>query len=196
MLKEKLRGTNIILASGSPRRQQFLRDLDLDFEIRLREVDEVFPDYLQGVEITDFLAKLKADAFEGSLVSGDLLITSDTLVWHEGRALGKPTDKEDAIRILQSLSGNTHDVFTSVCFKTTESCQIINDRTRVTFAPLSPDAIQYYLERYKPYDKAGAYGIQDWIGYVAVTAIEGSYTNVMGLPVAKVFEFLNRFAQK
>lgn len=196
MLREKLKGTNIILASGSPRRQQFFRDLDLGFEIRLREVDEVFPEHLQGVEITDFLAKLKADAFEGSLKNGDLLITSDTLVWHDGRALGKPIDKEDAIRILQSLSGNTHDVFTSVCFKTTEKCEIINDRTRVTFAPLGNDAIEYYLERHKPYDKAGAYGIQDWIGYVAVTSIEGSYTNVMGLPVAKVFEFLNRFAKK
>ncbi|MBK0368983.1 Maf-like protein [Flavobacterium agrisoli] len=191
MLKEKLASYNLILASGSPRRQQFFKDLDLDFEIRVKEVDEIYPDNLKAEEITHFLAELKAAAFEGQLASNDILITSDTIVWHQNKALGKPKDKADAFTILKSLSNSTHQVITSVCFKTAQKSTLISDVTKVTFSELSDEAIAYYLEKYQPFDKAGSYGIQEWIGFVAVTKIEGSYTNVMGLPTAKVFDFLS-----
>ncbi len=190
MLKDKLGRYHIVLASGSPRRQQFFRDLGLDFEIRLREVDEVFPPHLKHTQITDYLAQLKANAFD-HLAPDELLITSDTLVWHRGQAVGKPKDAADAFDILKSLSGSTHEVVTSVCFRTNDRTDIINDTTKVTFKELPDEAIHYYIEAYQPFDKAGAYGVQEWIGYVAVSRIEGSYTNVMGLPMAKVFDYLN-----
>lgn len=180
----------IILASGSPRRQQFFKDLDLEFEIRIKEIDEVYPDHLQAEAITNYLAQLKAAAFEGSLAENELLITSDTLVWLNGKALGKPTDYNHAVAMLQELSGNTHEVITSVCFKTQNSEAIIFDKTKVTFAPLSLDAIHYYLDKHQPFDKAGSYGIQDWIGLTGISRIEGSYTNVVGLPTEKVYHYL------
>src|SRR5688572_30496841 len=133
MLKEKLKNHKIILASGSPRRQQFFRDLGLDFEIRLKEVEEVFPPNLKASEITDYLAKLKADAFDGELNENEILVTSDTIVWHDGKALGKPKDYADAVAILASLSGTTHEVFTSVCFKTRNKIDVVSDATKVTF---------------------------------------------------------------
>ncbi|MDN3673584.1 Maf-like protein [Flavobacterium branchiarum] len=191
MLKQKLEKYTLILASGSPRRQQFFKDLDLDFEIRLKDVEEIYPPELKGKEITDYLAVLKADAFDGDLKTNEILITSDTIVWHNDKALGKPKDEEDAFRILKSLSDTTHEVITSVCFKTNAKSVIINDTTKVTFTALSDEAILYYLKNYKPYDKAGAYGIQEWIGFIAVAKIEGSYTNVMGLPTHKVYEYLS-----
>lgn len=191
MLKQKLEKYTLILASGSPRRQQFFKDLDLDFEIRLKDVEEIYPSELKGQEITDYLAELKAAAFDGSLKPNEILITSDTIVWHNGMALGKPKDEEDAFKILKSLSNTTHDVITSVCFKTNEKSVVINETTKVTFNALSDEAILYYLKNYKPYDKAGAYGIQEWIGFVAVAKVEGSYTNVMGLPTHKVYEYLS-----
>lgn len=180
----------IILASGSPRRQQFFKDLDLDFEIRIKEIDEVYPDHLQAEAITNYLAQLKAAAFEGSLAENELLITSDTLVWLNGKALGKPTDYDHAVAMLQELSGNTHEVITSVCFKTQTKEDVIFDKTKVTFAPLSLDAIHYYLDKHQPFDKAGSYGIQDWIGLTGISRIEGSYTNVVGLPTEKVYHYL------
>lgn len=195
MLKEKLKNYKIILASGSPRRQQFLRDLDLDFEIRLKEIDEVYPPNLKEEDITDYLSVLKSDAFEGELQENEILITSDTIVWHEGKALGKPKNYEDAFLMLQSLSGKTHKVITSVCFKTPKQIEVINEMTKVTFHPLTDDEIKYYLDHYKPYDKAGSYGIQDWIGFVAVAKIEGSYPNVMGMPVDKVYQYLHNFGK-
>lgn len=191
MLKQKLEKYTLILASGSPRRQQFFKDLDLDFEIRLKDVEEIYPPELKGKEITDYLAVLKADAFDGDLKTNEILITSDTIVWHNDKAVGKPKDEEDAFRILKSLSDTTHEVITSVCFKTNAKSVIINDTTKVTFTTLSDEAILYYLKNYKPYDKAGAYGIQEWIGFVAVAKVEGSYTNVMGLPTHKVYEYLS-----
>lgn len=193
MLKPKFKGYNIILASGSPRRQQFFLDLDLDFEIRLKEVNEVYPTELQASEITDYLAVLKAGPFADELLPKDLLVTSDTIVWHNNVALGKPKDYDDAVRILKLLSAATHEVITSVCFTTTEQTTVINETTKVTFATLSDDAIHYYLEHYKPFDKAGAYGIQDWIGLTGISKIEGSYTNVVGLPTEKVYAFLSTF---
>lgn len=191
MLKEKLKKYKLILASGSPRRQQFFKDLDLDFEIRLKEIEEIFPPELKAEEITNYLAKLKADAFEGELNENDILITSDTIVWHKNCTLGKPKDHQDAFEILKSLSNSTHEVITSVCFKTNLTSNLIYETTKVTFDTLSDEAILYYLEKYKPYDKAGAYGIQEWIGFIGVSKIEGSYANVMGMPTDKVYNYLN-----
>jgi septum formation protein len=192
-LNKKLKDYNIILASGSPRRQQFFKDLDLAFEIRLKDIEEIYPNHLQGVEITNYLAKLKANAFDEEIIENDLLVTSDTIVWLNNKALGKPKDYDDAVQILKSLSNQTHEVITSVCFKTIHQTETIFDVTKVTFNELTDDAIQYYLDKYKPFDKAGAYGIQEWIGLVGITKIEGSYTNVVGLPTEKVYQYLNHF---
>ena len=192
MLKSKLSAYSIILASGSPRRQQFFKDLDLDFEIRLKEVEEIFPETLKAEEITNYLSILKANAFEDELQDNDLLITSDTIVWHKNCPLGKPKDAQEAFEILKSLSNNTHEVITSVCFKTKNKTEVISETTKVTFNALSDEAIQYYLYNYQPFDKAGAYGIQEWIGFIGVSKIEGSYTNVMGMPTDKVFDYLNK----
>jgi septum formation protein len=193
MLKSGLKKYKIILASGSPRRQQFFKDLDLDFEIRLKEVAEIYPPNLIEEDITDYLAVLKSDAFEDELLPNEILITSDTIVWHNGKALGKPKDYDDAFAILKSLSNETHEVITSVCFKTIKKTETIFDVTKVTFNQLSDEAIHYYLDNYKPFDKAGAYGIQEWIGLVGITKIDGSYTNVVGLPTEKVYHYLSHF---
>lgn len=182
----------LILASGSPRRQKFFKDLDLEFEVRLKEVEEIYPEHLQAEEITNYLAELKANAFEGDLAADELLVTSDTLVWHQGKALGKPKDAEDAFQILQSLSDATHEVITSVCFKTQTKIETIYEVSKVTFTHLSEEAIRYYITHYKPFDKAGAYGIQEWIGLIGISKIEGSYTNVVGLPTEKVYRYLSK----
>ncbi|WP_330441725.1 Maf-like protein [Flavobacterium sp. C4GT6] len=195
MLNDKLKHYNIILASGSPRRQKFLKELDIDFEIRLKDVEEIYAGHLKAEEITDFLAELKAAALTDTLSDNDILITSDTIVWHKGKALGKPTDKEDAFEMLKSLSGNTHDVITSVCIKNSLKSVTFNETTKVTFNTLTDEEINYYLENYRPYDKAGAYGIQEWIGLVAIAKIEGSYVNVVGLPVDKVYQHLVSFTK-
>ncbi|UFH34586.1 Maf-like protein [Flavobacterium acetivorans] len=194
MLKNKLKSYQLILASGSPRRQQFFKDLDLDFEIRLKEIEEIYPPELKGAEITNYLAELKANAFEGELKENEILITSDTIVWHNEEALGKPKDKQDAFEILKSLSNSTHDVITSVCFKTKSETTLLCETTKVTFNELSDDEILYYIDNYEPFDKAGAYGIQEWIGFIAVSKIEGSYANVMGMPVDKVYKYLSTLA--
>lgn len=193
MLKDKLKGYKIILASGSPRRQQFFKDMDLDFEIRLKDIEEIYPGHLQGIEITNFLAQLKASAFENEIAPSEILVTSDTIVWLGNKALGKPKDYDDAFAILKSLSATTHEVLTSVCFTTIDKTETINEVTKVTFAELSDDEIRYYLDNYKPFDKAGAYGIQEWIGLIAITNIEGSYTNVVGLPTEKVYQYLSNY---
>jgi septum formation protein len=190
MLKEKLKNHKLILASGSPRRQQFLKDLDLDFEIRVKEIEEVFPPELKAEEITNYLALLKANAFDGELQPNEILITSDTIVWHNNKALGKPKDQQEAFEILKSLSNTTHEVITSVCFKTKIATELLFETTKVTFSTLDDETILYYLEKFKPFDKAGSYGIQEWIGYIGVSKIEGSYTNVMGLPTNKVYDYL------
>ena len=195
MLKDKLKEFNIILASGSPRRQQFFRDLDLDFEIRLKEVEEVYSDDLKAEEITNYLAELKANAFLDELTDNDILVTSDTLVWHENKALGKPKDYQDAFQMLQSLSGKTQEVITSVCIRTNTKKDTFYELTRVTFNSLPDEAITYYLDNYKPFDKAGSYGIQEWIGLVAISRIDGSYANVVGLPVDKVYKHLLTFVE-
>ncbi|MEC5167345.1 septum formation protein [Flavobacterium sp. PL11] len=191
MLKNQLKKYHLILASGSPRRQQFFKDLDLDFEIRLKEIEEIYPLNLIGEQITTYLAQLKADAFKNDLQPNEILITSDTIVWHNHKALGKPKDEADAFTILKSLSNSTHEVITSVCFKTVEKSEMITEITKVTFNELSDADIMYYLENFNPYDKAGAYGIQDWIGLIGVSKIEGSYANVIGMPTDKVYHYLS-----
>ena len=191
MLATKLQKYKLILASGSPRRQQFFKDLELDFEIRLKEIEEVFPPELKAEEITNYLAELKASAFGGELLENEILITSDTIVWHNNKALGKPKDAQDAFEILKSLSNATHEVITSVCFKTNVDATVLYEVTKVTFNELSDEAIWYYIQNFKPFDKAGAYGIQEWIGFVGVSKIEGSYANVMGMPTDKVYDYLN-----
>ena len=190
MLNEKFKNHRIILASGSPRRQQFLKELDVDFEIQLKDIEEIYPEHLQAEEITNFLAKLKASAFALDLDDNDILITSDTIVWLNNKALGKPKDYDDAFEMLTEMSGTTHKVITSVCLKTIDKEVVFHDETLVTFAELSPEEIKYYLNNYKPFDKAGSYGIQEWIGLVAIEKIEGSYANVVGLPTHRLYEEL------
>ena len=194
MLNEKLKNFNIILASGSPRRQQFFKDLELDFEIRLKPVKEEYPPRLTHFEISNYLAQLKALPFKDELKQNDILITSDTIVWHNNEALGKPRNEDDAFNILKSLSNATHEVITSVCFTTINFKKTIHNITKVTFKNLSDDEILYYIKNYKPFDKAGAYGIQEWIGQIGVTKMEGSYFNVMGLPVHLVYKTLNEIS--
>ncbi len=184
---------NIILASGSPRRQQYFKDLGLKFSIQLKEVEEIYPEHLIHHQITDYLAILKANAFEGTLAENDILVTSDTLVWHENKALGKPKDEEDAFQMLQSLSGKTHEVITSVCFKTIDKIEVFHSVSKVTFNEFSTAEIQYYIQNYKPLDKAGAYGIQEWIGLIGIQKIEGSYSNIVGLPVDLVYQKLKNY---
>ncbi|WP_299890863.1 Maf-like protein [uncultured Lacinutrix sp.] len=195
MLNEKLKNFNIILASGSPRRQQFFKDLGLDFEIRLKEVKEEYPPALRHFEITDYLAQLKSMPFLNELTEKDILVTSDTIVWHEETCLGKPRDKQDAFNMIQSLSGKTHEVITSVCIRTKTYQKTVSAVTKVTFKDLNTDEIWYYINNYSPLDKAGAYGIQEWFGFIAVTKLEGSYFNVMGLPTHLVYETLNSIAE-
>ena len=190
MLKEKLKNHHVILASGSPRRQLFFKELGIDFEIRLKPVKEEFPLRLRHFEISDYLSQLKALPFKDELNNNDILITSDTIVWHKNQALGKPLNHEEAFQMLKSLSNTTHEVITSVCFTTKTTQKTINDTTKVTFKELSDDEINYYINTCKPFDKAGAYGIQEWIGQIGVTKIEGSYFNVMGLPVHLVYQTL------
>ncbi|MEZ4803474.1 MAG: Maf-like protein [Gelidibacter sp.] len=184
----------IILASGSPRRQQFFKDLGIEVEIRLKPVVEEFPKRLSHFEISDYLAQLKAIPYKDSLRENEILITSDTIVWHHNQALGKPKDAKDAFAMIKSLSNTTHEVITSVCFTKMDFEKTVNAVTKVTFKELSDDEIQYYIETYKPFDKAGAYGIQEWIGLIGVTKIEGSYFNVMGLPTHLVYKTLNAMA--
>lgn len=192
MLNKKLENYNVILASGSPRRQKFLQDLNVDFTIRLKEVDEVYPEHLSGSEITNYLAELKANAFKNDLNADDLLITADTIVLLNGEVLGKPKDTKDAIKMLNKLSGKSHQVASSISLTTISKQKTFSDLTTVHFKELLPEEITFYVENYQPYDKAGAYGIQEWLGFIAIDKLEGSYYNVMGFPVHKFYkEILN-----
>lgn len=191
MLKDTLKNYNLILASGSPRRQDFFKALGLDFEIRLKPIAEEYPIRLTHFEISDYLAQLKALPYKDELKPNDILITSDTIVWHNNLALGKPRNNLEAFQMLKSLSNATHEVITSVCFTTKTFEKTLNTITKVTFKNLSDAEINYYISNFKPFDKAGAYGIQEWIGLIGVTKIEGSYFNVMGLPVHMVYQILS-----
>ncbi len=189
MLQEKLSKYNIILASGSPRRQEFLKGLDIPFSIQLKEVEEKYPKYLKGAEITNFLANLKASVFT-NLSEKDILITSDTIVWLDNKAIGKPKNFNDAVNILQQLSGKKHQVITSISIKNKYFQKIVHNSTDVYFKELSDEEIIYYINNYKPFDKAGAYGIQEWMGFIAINKIEGSYFNVAGFPTHLLYKEL------
>lgn len=194
-LKSHLFGKKLILASGSPRRKRFFEELGVDFEIRLKSIDEVYPNHLKGAEISDYLSVLKASAFAGSLTSEEILITSDTVVWHNGESLAKAADHKEAVAMLKKLSDNWHQVITSVCFTTTSHQETVNATTEVKFKNLTDTEIDYYIENWKPLDKAGAYGIQEWLGAIAIEEIKGSYNNVVGLPTHLVYDTLLRFSE-
>lgn len=184
----------IVLASGSPRRKELLAGLGLDFEIRLLpDIDESYPDGLGGEDIARTISRKKASAYRATLAPDELLITADTIVYLEGCVLGKPKDEEDARHMLRLLSGKTHQVITGVTLLTTKREETFASTSQVTFAHLTDEEIDYYVSHYHPLDKAGAYGIQEWIGYIGVERIEGSYFNVMGLPVARLYQALKRF---
>ncbi|WP_417199756.1 Maf-like protein [Bizionia sp.] len=193
MLNEQLKNFRLILASGSPRRQQFFKELGLDFEIILKPIKEEFPERLSHFEISDYLAQLKSLPFKAELNPSDILITSDTIVWHNNKALGKPKNAEDAFNMIKSMSNTTHEVITSVCFTTSEKQKTVNAVTKVTFKALTEAEINHYINTCKPFDKAGAYGIQEWIGQIGITKIEGSYFNVVGLPTHVVYQTLQQF---
>jgi septum formation protein len=193
MLASFLKDYNIILASQSPRRQQLLKGLDVPFTVEVREVDEVYPPELKGSEIAVYLSELKASAFEGTIDDKTLVITADTIVWIDGKALTKPKDFNDGVAILKNLSGKMHEVITGVTLKAKHKSKTFYALTNVYFKHLSDEKISYYLDQYKPYDKAGSYGAQEWIGYVAIERIEGSYFNVMGLPTSMLYDELLKF---
>jgi septum formation protein len=182
----------LILGSASPRRQQLLAGLGVPFRVEVRETDESFSNQLQGHEIPVHIAGCKADAFSNDLGENDVVITADTVVWINGHALNKPSDRSDAIKMISELSGNTHEVYTAVCVLTKTGKTIIWDETKVHFSRLDQDEIEFYVDQYKPFDKAGAYGAQDWIGLVGIDKLEGSYFNVMGLPVHKLYALLKQ----
>jgi len=193
MFLQNLENYEIILASKSPRRQQLLSDLGLKFSVQSMDIPEEFPEALGKTEVPVYLAELKAEAFRPLLKNNQLVITADTIVWLDGNVLNKPTDYNDAFRMLKTLSGKKHQVITGVCLLSTEKKVSFYALTDVWFKPLSDEEIQYYLEHYRPYDKAGAYGIQEWIGHIGIYRIEGSFFNVMGLPVQSVYEHLKEF---
>ena len=186
----------IILASNSPRRKELLAGLDVQFEVRvLKGIDESYPATLPTAEIAEYIAQKKASAYRETIAADELVITADTIVVLGDEVLGKPKDAADARRMLRELSGQTHQVITGVVLTTKERQEHFSVVSNVTFKELTDDEIDYYVETYKPMDKAGAYGIQEWIGYVGVTRLEGSYFNVMGLPVQRIYEALRRFAR-
>ena len=189
-LKEKLKDKKIILGSGSPRRKMFLEELGLDFEVRPKSVEEVYPTELQGQEISEYLAQLKASPFLEELEPDEIVITSDTVVWHNNTSLAKAADHAEAFEMLRTLSGDWHEVITSVCFTTKNEQQTVSGITKVKLKEFSDDEINYYIETCQPFDKAGAYGIQEWIGMIGITEIQGSYTNVVGLPTDLVYATL------
>lgn len=190
MLRNILKDHKLILASGSPRRKMFFEEMGLDFEIQLRPVEEIYPQHLKGAEISDYLAALKASVFKDDLNPKEILITSDTVVWHNNESLAKAATPMEAFEMLKKLSDDWHQVITSVCFTTTDSQKVFNRITSVKFRELDDDEINYYIANYKPFDKAGAYGIQEWIGLVGIEEIKGSYTNVVGLPTQLVYKTL------
>lgn len=183
----------IILGSQSARRHELLAGIKIPFEIVNIDVDETYPASMVGVDIPMYLAEKKANAFKNKMEENTLLITADTIVWHEGKVLGKPTDKAEAYKFLQFLSGKTHQVITGVCISTLARRKVFHVISDVRFARLTSAEIEFYLENFRPYDKAGAYGVQEWIGYIGVEHINGSYFNVMGLPIQRLYNELKRW---
>ena len=191
---DNLKKYRIILASNSPRRKELLAGLGVDYEVRtLPDVDESYPEKLQGADIPLFISKIKADAYKTLLQPDELMITADTIVWMDGMVLGKPRNRFGAIEMLRQLSGHTHQVFTGVTITTATRQHSFSVGTEVRFANLTDEEIVYYVDTYQPMDKAGAYGVQEWIGYIGVENIQGSYFNVMGLPVQRLYTELKKF---
>lgn len=191
---DNLKKYNIILASKSPRRKELLKGLDIPFTVETMDtIEEKYPNNLVGEKIPLYLAELKAEAYTNNLSDNTLLITADTIVWLEGKELGKPTDLIHAKKMLQQLSGKEHEVITGVCLLSKQKKVLFSATSKVRFASLAENEINYYLEHYSPLDKAGSYGVQEWIGYMAVEHIEGSYFNVMGLPIQRLYTELKKF---
>jgi len=187
---DKLKGYTLILASGSPRRQAFFQEMGVTAMVRTKEVEEHYPEHLNGAEIADYLAVLKAEAQRGQLREKELLITSDTVVWHNDTSLAKPQTEQEAKEMLRQLSGDWHEVITAVCFTTSTRQKVVHHTTQVKFRELLASEIAHYVANYQPFDKAGGYGIQEWIGLVGIERIHGSYTNVVGLPTHLVYQTL------
>lgn len=197
MVKMKEQLKKIILASGSPRRRELLAGLGMPFEVVvLPDVDESYPDTVKADDVPEYLAQKKAEAYTSLLTEdGKLVITADTVVILDGRIFGKPQNAEEAIQMLRTLSGKTHHVITGVCLMTRGQKHHFSVRTEVTFKALAECEIDYYIDTYRPFDKAGAYGIQEWIGYIGCTGLKGSYYNVMGLPVQRIYEELEKMVE-
>ena len=190
---DNLKKYKVVLASNSPRRKELLSGLGIDYEVKtLPDIDESFPGGLSEVETATYIARAKADVYRNIMQPDELIITADTIVWLDGEVMGKPVDDEDARRMLRALSGKTHQVITGVCLMTIDSQKAFATVTDVTFCHLSEEEIDYYVERYRPMDKAGSYGIQEWIGFVGVESISGSYFNVMGLPIQCLYTELKK----
>jgi septum formation protein len=186
----------IVLASNSPRRKELLAGLDVDFSVRVLDgIDESYPAELPTRQIAEYISQKKAAAYRNEMADDELVITADTVVILGDEVMGKPQDASDAHRMLRALSGQTHQVITGVTLTTKERQESFSVETDVTFRELTDEEIDYYIDHYRPFDKAGAYGVQEWIGYVGVTALRGSYFNVMGLPVQRIYEALQRFAK-
>lgn len=191
---DNLKKYNIVLASKSPRRQELLKGIGVDFSILTKEVDESFPSKLPLIDVAPFLSLKKAKAFEDSeLPENYMVITADTVVIVENEILGKPKDRDDAIRMMNLLAGKAHKVVTGVTVHTKEKTKTFSVISKVTFETLDNQEIDYYIDNFKPYDKAGAYGVQEWIGYIGVSNVEGSYYNVMGLPTQRLYKVLKEF---
>jgi septum formation protein len=193
MLYDNLAKYHIILASRSPRRQQLLKEMGLNFDIDTPEYDETYPPGLTGEEIALFLSRQKAGNFKDKIAGDEIVITADTIVWCNNEVLGKPADANEAKRMIRALSGNTHEVITGVTILSADKERTFTDTTRVSFDSMTDEEIDFYIDNFKPYDKAGAYGIQEWIGIAACSRIEGSYFNVVGLPVQKLYRELEGF---
>ena len=187
-----IKNYKLILASASPRRQQLMKDAGFTFEVRLKNVEEKYPQELHWENVPEYLSKVKASAFREELKADEVLITADTVVCIHDRILGKPADRKEAISMLRKLSGNRHLVVTGVSVTTRTEQLSFSSRTDVFFKHLSNEEIEFYVDTYKPFDKAGAYGIQEWIGYIGIERIEGSFYNVMGLPIQKLYETLRK----
>ena len=194
-LLQNIEKYKIILASQSPRRIELLGGLNIKFEVMVLDVNEDFPAQMVGVDIPMYLAEKKANAYKHIMDEHTMIITADTIVWHEGKVLGKPVDETDARRMLRALSGKTHQVITGVCISTLQRRKVFHVISDVRFARLAEAEIEYYLHNFKPYDKAGSYGVQEWIGFVGVEHINGSYFNVMGLPVQRLYNELKRWKE-
>jgi len=194
MLKTRLKKYDVVLASASPRRKQLLQEMDIEFTVYPKHVEEIIPFGLNPKEVAEYLSKLKAEAFsEKEIKANSLIITADTVVTLDGKILGKPVNRDDAFNILKNLSNKSHEVITGVTIRSASKQLTFSVSTEVNFKPLTDKEIEYYIDHFKPYDKAGAYGIQEWIGHVAIEWIKGSYFNVMGLPTHRLYIELLRF---